>query len=153
MESLTYRRATRADVPNIVTLLSDDELGATRETPDNLEPYVRAFTMIERDENQHLIVIDRSGIIVGTLQISITPGLSRQGCTRATIESVRVSSSERGTGLGTEMFHWAINECRQLNADIIQLTSDVQRTDAHRFYEKLGFVPTHVGFKMQVHRD
>lgn len=88
--------------------------------------------------------------MVGTLQLTLIPGLSRMGTTRAQIESVRVHSGERGTGLGTKLVEWAIEESRRLGADLIQLTSDVKRLDAHRFYEKLGFSRTHIGFKLDL---
>lgn len=150
MSDVEYRRAVAADLPAIVALLADDALGATRESPDDVTPYERAFAAIDADPNQNLIVLVRDEVVVGTLQLTLIPGLSRKGTTRAQIEGVRVHSGERGTGLGTELFEWAIEESRRLGADLVQLTSDVQRPDAHRFYEKLGFVPTHVGFKLDL---
>ena len=145
------RRARAEDVPAIVALLADDELGATRESPDDLAPYQAAFKAIDADPNQHLVVAERDGQdgqIVGCLQLTVIPGLSRRAATRAIIESVRVGSTERGSGLGTTMITWAIEESRRLGVDLLQLTSDRSRTDAHRFYERLGFQATHVGFKL-----
>lgn len=150
MSDVEYRRATADDLPAIVTMLADDELGATRESPEDLTPYERAFAAIDADPNQNLIVLERGGVVVGTLQLTVIPGLSRKGTTRAQIEGVRVHSAERGTGLGTELFEWAIEESRRLGAQFVQLTSDVKRPDAHRFYGKLGFQPTHVGFKLDL---
>src|SRR5690606_7674443 len=95
-----------------------------------------------------LVVADRGGRVVGTLQLSVIPGLSRHGTTRSIIEAVRVASSERGSGLGTTLIEWAVEESRRLGAHLVQLTSDSTRTDAHRFYERLGFVKSHVGFKL-----
>jgi ribosomal protein S18 acetylase RimI-like enzyme len=145
---LMIRRAGAEDVPAIVALLADDELGATRESPDDLAPYLAAFKAIDTDPNQHLVVAERDGQIVGCLQLTVIRGLSRRAATRAIIESVRVGSGERGSGLGRTMITWAIEESRRLGVDLLQLTSDKSRTDAHRFYERLGFQASHVGFKL-----
>ncbi|MFE6053143.1 GNAT family N-acetyltransferase [Kitasatospora sp. NPDC056446] len=147
---LTIRRATEADLPAIVAMLADDPLGATRETPDDLTPYRAALARIDDDPHQHLVVADRAGRTVGTLQLTLVPGLSRQGSTRTIIEAVRIHADERGSGLGTVLVEWAVERSRELGADLVQLTSDATRTDAHRFYERLGFVPSHIGFKLKV---
>ncbi|MFJ6382321.1 GNAT family N-acetyltransferase [Kitasatospora sp. NPDC092039] len=147
---LTIRRATPDDLPAIVAMLADDPLGATRESPDDLTPYRTAFARIEGDPHQHLIVADRAGRTVGTLQLTVVPGLSRAGATRTIIEGVRIHADERGSGLGTELIEWAVARSRELGADLVQLTSDATRTDAHRFYERLGFAASHVGFKLKL---
>ena len=144
------RRARAQDVSAIVALLADDELGAQRETPDDLAPYQDAFKVVDADPNQHLVVAERDGRVVGTLQLTVIPGLSRRASTRAIVEAVRVASDERGSGLGGEMMQWTIDECRRLGVDLLQLTSDRTRTDAHRFYERLGFEATHLGFKLKL---
>ncbi|RGD61659.1 GNAT family N-acetyltransferase [Kitasatospora xanthocidica] len=147
---LTIRRATADDLPAIVAMLADDPLGATRESPDDLTPYRTAFARIDGDPHQHLMVADRAGRTVGTLQLTVVPGLSRAGATRTIIEGVRIHADERGSGLGTELIRWAVDRSRELGADLVQLTSDATRTDAHRFYERLGFVASHVGFKLKL---
>jgi GNAT superfamily N-acetyltransferase len=147
---MTVRRARPEDVPAIVAMLADDELGARRETPDDLAPYHAAFEAVDTDPNQHLVVLEREGRVVGCLQLTVIPGLSRRGATRAIIEAVRVAASERGEGLGAAMIGWAIDESRRLGVNLLQLTSDRTRTDAHRFYGRLGFEATHLGFKMQL---
>ncbi|MDY0816825.1 GNAT family N-acetyltransferase [Kitasatospora purpeofusca] len=148
MNDLTIRRATGDDLPAIVAMLADDPLGGTRESPDDLTPYRTAFDRIDADPHQHLVVAERAGRTVGTLQLTVVPGLSRKGATRTVIEGVRVHGDERGSGLGTELIEWAIERSRELEAQLVQLTSDITRTDAHRFYERLGFVPSHLGFKL-----
>ncbi|NEA44620.1 GNAT family N-acetyltransferase [Streptomyces sp. SID11385] len=148
MSTLHIRRATRDDISAIVAMLADDPLGAQRESPDDLTPYHEAFARIHEDKNQHLVVAESDGEIVGTLQLSVLHGLSRQGTTRTIIEAVRVSADARGGGLGTELITWAIEESRRQGANLVQLTSDATRTDAHRFYKRLGFVDSHVGFKL-----
>ncbi|MFD5413544.1 GNAT family N-acetyltransferase [Streptomyces nojiriensis] len=147
---LTIRPATEADVPAIVAMLADDPLGATRESPDDLTPYLAALKRLTADPNQHLVVAVRADRVVGTLQLTIVPGLSRKGATRSIIEGVRVHADERGGGLGTRFIEWAVEKSRAENCALVQLTSDVTRTDAHRFYERLGFTASHVGFKLQL---
>ncbi|MGW0751906.1 N-acetyltransferase family protein [Streptomyces sp. NPDC002587] len=147
---LAIRPATEADLPAVVAMLADDPLGATRESPDDLTPYRAALKRLTDDPNQHLVVAVRGDRIVGTLQLTIVPGLSRKGSTRSIIEGVRVHADERGGGLGTRFVEWAIEKSRAEKCDLVQLTSDASRTDAHRFYERLGFAPSHVGFKLQL---
>ncbi|MEU3603930.1 GNAT family N-acetyltransferase [Streptomyces sp. NPDC035033] len=147
MSDLEIRPATAEDVPAIVAMLADDPLGAQRESPDDPTPYLTAFGRLADDPNQHLVVATRGGKVVGTLQLTIVPGLSRRGATRSIIEGVRIHSEERGSGLGTVLVEWAVEESRRLECALVQLTSDATRTDAHRFYERLGFEASHVGFK------
>ena len=150
MNDLTFRRASAADLEDIVALLADDELGRKREAPDPpLNPrYIDAFAAIDADRNQFLAVVEEGGQIVGCLQLSFIPGLSRLGLWRGQIESVRIASTRRGGGLGKRMFEWAIEECRKRGCEIVQLTTDKCRTDARRFYEGLGFVASHEGMKL-----
>ncbi|MFH8608547.1 GNAT family N-acetyltransferase [Streptomyces sp. NPDC018029] len=150
MGDLEIRPAVAADLPAIVGMLADDPLGASRESPDDLAPYVTAFERLASDPNQHLVVAERQGRVVGTLQLTIVPGLSRKGATRSIIEGVRVHADERGSGLGTQFIEWAVDESRRQGCQLVQLTSDATRTDAHRFYERLGFTASHVGFKLQL---
>ena len=150
MTDVSIRAAVRGDIPAIVAMLADDELGATRETPDDLAPYESAFERLRSDSSQLLMVAERDGIVVGTLQLTIIAGLSRRGSTRSVIEAVRVHSSQRGQGLGARLIQWAIDESRRQGCHLVQLTSDKRRPDAHRFYERLGFTPSHIGFKLQL---
>ncbi|MEW2547123.1 GNAT family N-acetyltransferase [Streptomyces sp. NPDC047002] len=147
-DDLTIRPATEGDLSAIVAMLADDELGARREDTENLAPYRAAFARLAGDPHQHLMVAVRGGRVVGTLQLSILPGLSRQGATRSIIEGVRVHADERGSGLGTRFITWAVDESRRQGCQLVQLTSDASRKDAHRFYERLGFTASHVGFKL-----
>jgi GNAT superfamily N-acetyltransferase len=148
MGDLEIRPATTDDVPAIVGMLADDPLGAQRESPDDLEPYLAALERLSSDPNQHLVVATREDRVVGTLQLTIVPGLSRRGATRSIIEGVRIHADERGSGLGSRLIEWAIEESRRQGCQLVQLTSDNTRTDAHRFYERLGFTASHVGFKL-----
>lgn len=150
MGDLEIRTAVADDIPAIVGMLADDPLGAQRESPDDLNPYLAALERLTSDPNQHLVVAVREGRVVGTLQLTVIPGLSRRGSTRSIIEAVRIHADERGSGLGTQLIEWAIDESRRQNCQLVQLTSDKTRTDAHRFYERLGFTASHLGFKLQL---
>jgi len=147
MENLQIRRATAEDVPEIVAMLADDPLGAARESPGD-PAYAAAFADIDADPRQLLAVAAVDGSVVGTLQLTFIPGLSRRGSTRALVEAVRVRSDQRGSGLGRRLTEWAIETARSRGAALVQLTTDASRVDAHRFYERLGFVPSHVGMKL-----
>jgi GNAT superfamily N-acetyltransferase len=147
---LEIRAAREEDVPAVVALLADDVLGALRESPDDLAPYRAGFARIQADPNQLLVVAVRAGVVVATLQLSFIPGLSRRGSTRSLVEAVRVAGSERGNGLGTILMNWAVAEATRRGCHILQLTSHTSRTDAHRFYEKLGFTASHIGFKLDL---
>jgi GNAT superfamily N-acetyltransferase len=148
--TIELRRARAEDVPVIVALLAADQLGATREQASDAEPYLRAFAAIDADPAQLLVVAADGDAVVGTFQLSFIPGLARRGALRAQIESVRVRDDLRNAGLGTAMMRWAIEEAARRGCALVQLTSDRSRTDAHRFYERLGFVASHVGMKLRL---
>jgi ribosomal protein S18 acetylase RimI-like enzyme len=152
-QEVTFRDARRADVPQIVALLADDALGASREAGpgrdgDLGDAYWSAFEQVEASPNNRIIVAEAAGQVVGTLQLTLIPGLSRQGMTRAQIEAVRIAGSQRGQGLGHTMINWAIAQAREAGCGLVQLTSDKQRPGAIRFYESLGFTTTHEGLKL-----
>nr|WSW68065.1 GNAT family N-acetyltransferase [Streptomyces sp. NBC_00995] len=148
MSDLEIRPAATGDLAEIVAMLADDPLGAGRESPDDLTPYLAAFQRLAGDPHQHVMVAVRADRVVGTLQLTVIPGLSRRGSTRSVVEGVRVHKDERGSGLGTRLIQWAVDESRRQDCQLVQLTSDATRPDAHRFYERLGFVASHVGFKL-----
>lgn len=151
--TFTLRRAIASDVGAIVALLANDQLRASVEstTLEDRAPYDLAFKAIDTDPAQLLVVaVSPSGDVVATMQLTSIPGLARAGATRLQIEAVRVHSDLRGNGLGGAMITWAIAEGRQRGARMIQLTSDSTRLDAHRFYERLGFTASHVGFKLSL---
>lgn len=150
MTDVLIRAATADDLPAILTMLADDQLGATRESTDDLTPYRKAFEEIDADSNQRLVVAERNGEVIGTLQLTFIAGLSRRGSKRGLIEAVRVRRDVRDIGLGTTLTRWAIEESRAQGCSMVQLTSDKSRTDAHRFYERLGFVRSHEGFKLKL---
>ena len=149
---LVLRAAVRDDVGSIVALLAADQLGATRDGGD-LAPYVAAFERIAADPSELVVVADDGSAAVATMQLSLLPGLARRGALRLQIEAVRVAEHLRGGGVGEEMARWAIAEAERLGCALVQLTSDRSRVDAHRFYERLGFEPSHVGYKLRLSGD
>ena len=148
---MTFRKATLEDIPAIVAMIANDKLGKTREDfqiplPDK---YYKAFVNINADNNQELIVVEsEKGEIIGTLQLSFIQYLTYQGGIRAQIEAVRIRKDQRGTGLGTQLFEWAIERAKQRKAHVLQLTTDKKRPEAISFYKKLGFMDSHEGMKL-----
>lgn len=151
--SVVYRihRAAQDDLPSIVGLLVDDELGSSRETATDLAPYREAFAAIDTDPAQLLVAVkDPEGVVAGTLQLTFIPGLAHRGALRAQIEAVRVHAEHRSRGLGAALFGWAVEESRRRGCALVQLTTDKKRADAHRFYDRLGFTASHEGYKMSL---
>jgi GNAT superfamily N-acetyltransferase len=150
---VVFRRAVTGDLESVVALLADDPLGRERESLGAVDldlRYREAFAAIERDPNQLLAIAERTGQVIGTLQLSFIPGLTRRGMWRGQIEGVRVASGERGGGIGHAFIEWAIGQCRERGCGLVQLTSDKRRPAAHRFYEALGFEATHEGYKLSL---
>lgn len=152
IDTFRFRRASIADLPDIIALLADDDLGRQRERvgPPPSPSYEKAFLAIDTDSNQLLAVAERSGEVIGCLQLTFIPGLSRTGLWRGQIESVRVAAKLRGSGLGKSFFEWAIEECRKRGCGLVQLTTDKRRPDALRFYRSLGFTDSHEGMKLDL---
>jgi ribosomal protein S18 acetylase RimI-like enzyme len=152
VNQIIFREATRDDLGAIVALLADDELGRKRERVETppADCYLKAFEAIAANPDQHLIVATENGAVIGTMQLTFLPGLSRQGQWRGQIEAVRIASSRRGAGFGQQMIRWAFEQCRARGCGLVQLTSDKNRRDAHRFYDGLGFVASHEGYKLML---
>jgi GNAT superfamily N-acetyltransferase len=146
-KELLIRKAMSEDIPTILALLVDDDLGKLHEDGD-LKAYENAFQAISRDANQILAVAVLNSKVVGCLQITFIPGLARKGMWRAQIEGVRIVRALRGHGLGTDMIKWAIAQCKERGCGLMQLLADKSRTEAHRFYESLGFKANHQGFRL-----
>ncbi|GII04317.1 GNAT family N-acetyltransferase [Planobispora takensis] len=145
--SVEFRPARLDDLPHIVAMIADDSIAAARTGTYGRE-HREAFEAIEADPNNELIVAEREGEVVGTMQLTYIPGISRRGSLRLQIEAVRIAASLRGQGLGGTMMRWAIERGRERGCTVVQLTTDKRRGDAHRFYDSLGFVASHEGFKL-----
>jgi ribosomal protein S18 acetylase RimI-like enzyme len=151
---MIIRRANQKDVPAIVELIANDELGRLRENFKTPLPkqYLNAFDNINSDQNQELIVmLNDSGTVIGTLQLSFIQYLTYQGGIRAQIEAVRVHENYRNKGIGQELIKWAIDRAKEKGAHVVQLTTDKKRDAAVKFYEKLGFIASHEGMKLHLH--
>ena len=152
MMDLSFREATKSDLTALVHMLGDDSLGIMREdlsTPMNPK-YIEAFNHIESDPNNELIVATLNDDIVGMVQLTFIPYLTHTGSWRCLIEGVRIHSGYRGKGLGGKLFEWSIQRAKGRNCRLVQLTSDKTRTEALKFYESLGFVASHEGFKLHL---
>ena len=149
-KAMEFRTATRDDLPAIVGLLADDDLGRGRELAADPLPreYAEAFAAMTAQPGNRMIVAVIDGGIVGCLQLTVIAGLSRRGMVRAQIEAVRIARGHRGAGIGEAMVRHAVELARGEGCGLVQLTSDRRRGEAHRFYERLGFVPSHVGLKL-----
>lgn len=146
---VTVHRAQAGDVPAIVDLLAEDGIAAGRERAD-AAAYAAAFAAVDADPRQLLLVVRDEAGVAATMQVTFIPGLSRGGALRAQLEAVRVARRRRGAGLGTALLGWVVEECRRRGAALVQLTTDERRVQARRFYERAGFVASHVGMKLDL---
>lgn len=148
--SLVFRTAEAADLAFIVGLIHHDSVTGSVETPGDMTPYREALAAISRDGNQLLMIAETGGERAGTFQLTFTPGIVRRGGMRCTIEGVHVDPAFRNRGIGAAMMDWAVEQARERGCWVVQLTSNASRGDAHRFYERLGFSPSHQGFKLML---
>ena len=144
--AVTFRTAMRDDVAEIVAMLADDPLGQGREGAD-LAPYLAAYDEIAANPAHQLLVGEIAGRIVATCQLTILAGLSRQGAKRALVEAVRVQADLRSHGIGAALMAECETRARAAGAGVLQLTTDKSRSRAHAFYDRLGFSPSHIGYK------
>jgi ribosomal protein S18 acetylase RimI-like enzyme len=151
ISQISLRPARRDDVAAIIAMLADDHLGRARERLEDPLPtlYYDAFERLSLDPNIHLVVAEEGGHVVGCLQLCILPGLSSQGAARGLIEDVRVASDRRSRGIGEQLVQWAVNEARAKDCKLVELLTHHTRTDAQRFYERLGFARSHVGMTIR----
>lgn len=147
--AVTFRAARRADLETIIAMLADDDISRARtgHTIVVTDAIVAAFEELSHDANNELLVGEHDGAVVASLQITYIAGLSRGGMRRAQIESVRVRADLRGHGIGQRLIEAAIERARARGCALVQLTTDLRRADAQRFYERLGFTTTHAGMK------
>lgn len=150
--NIRFRLAKRADLPAIVRMLAEDDLGSQRERYEDPLPeaYYVAFEQIDRNPNHELIVAEKDGEVIGTLHLMFLPSISFRGGLRAQIESVRVDKRFQSQGIGSAMMKWSMQRAKQRGAYVVQLTTHKTRVDAHRFYERLGFQGSHLGMKLSL---
>lgn len=147
---IIIREAREADLPALIAMFAVDQLGGHGDTsdPEAYPEYARAFAEIAASPNQTLYVAERAADVVGTFQTMITTSLNARGSSAMIIEAVQTRSDMRGQGIGARMIEFAVAEAKGRGVRLVQLTSNAVRKDAHRFYERLGFKPLHLGFKM-----
>lgn len=153
VDAAIVRRATSEDVPRIVELLANDAiaLGRGDAADGDLDAYRVGFDAIAADAANDVVVVERRGTIIGTVQLTRTPGMTRRGATRLTVESVRVAEEARGAGVGSALLAWVGDVAAPaVGASLLQLTSDARRSDAIRWYERAGFTASHIGLKRDV---
>ena len=150
-KSVSIRPARREDVAAIVAMLADDHLGRARERVEDPLPefYYQAFERVARDQNLTLVVAESEGRVVGCLQLAILPGISTQGGIRGLLEDVRVASDCRSRGIGEQLVQWAVAEAKARGCNLVELLTHQTRTDAQRFYKRLGFAASHVGMTVR----
>jgi GNAT superfamily N-acetyltransferase len=147
------REATEADLPRLVELLAQ----LAPDTPDRediSEPLPFAYHMmlrrIDESPGEHIFVLESRKRIVGTVALSVIPNLSHKGAPYGIIENVVVDERHRSKGYGEALIQHAINEARRAGCYKVSLTSNKRRTEAHRFYERLGFQRTHEAFRLNL---
>ena len=152
MADIIIRRAHEADLPALIGLFANDDVGGHGDTtdPSAFEDYLRAFHVIDASANEQLFVAERDGEVVGTFQIMFNRTLTGRGSLSMIIEAVQTRADMRGQGIGAQMITYAVDEAKRRDCRLVQLTSNMARTDAHRFYERLGFAKSHFGFKMKL---
>ncbi len=152
MADPVIRRAREADLPALIALFAEDGIGGHGDTndPAAFDDYLRAFHVIDASSNEQLFVAELEGVVVGTFQILFNRTLTGRGSLSMIIEAVQTRSDMRGKGIGARMIGYAIEEARRRDCRLVQLTSNAARVDAHRFYERLGFLKSHLGFKMKL---
>ncbi|USG59564.1 GNAT family N-acetyltransferase [Sneathiella marina] len=151
-DTLQFRIAQERDLYDILRLIAQDQLGSKRETLSNppSKAYIDAFKDMQSQKDNNFIIALQGDRIVGCYQFTLIYGISRGGAPRAQIESVRVDQSLRGSGIGRKMMLDAIDRAKKSNCQLVQLTTDKTRDDAHRFYDNLDFTASHIGYKMKI---
>jgi GNAT superfamily N-acetyltransferase len=149
---LLIRAAREADVPALMVLFAADLEGGHGDTDDPaaLPDYLAAYRRIEASPNDQLYVAEIGGFVVGTFQTTFVTSMTARGSANLVIEAVQTRADMRGRGIGEAMIRFAIEEGRRRGVRLVQLMSNLRRERAHAFYERLGFVHSHAGFKLKL---
>lgn len=149
---MIIREAGEADLPALIAMFAADDKGGHGDTtdPDAFIDYLEAFRRIVESPDNRLLVIEADGEVVGTAQYTIIPSLPGRGSSKMTVEAVQVRADRRGRGYGEALMHHCIAIAKAEGLGLVDLMSNAVRTDAHRFYERIGFVKSHVGFKLKL---
>ena len=147
MSGLQVREASAEDLVAVVGLQREDVIREEHEDDVPLSAYRAAFDEITADAHQQLLVGELDGEVVATAQVTWVRRLTYVGGEMGIVESVRVRSDLRGRGLGETLGRHVLDLARARGAVRVELTTNAQRDAARRFYERLGFTPSHVGMK------
>ena len=152
VEAPIIRDAREDDIAALAAIFAEDDKGGHGDTADPaaLPAYLAAFRRIAESPDNRLLVVESGGEIVGTAQVTFTTSLTGRGSTRMTIEAVQIRADMRGRRYGEVLMRRCIELGRERGVRLVDLMSNAVRTDAHRFYERLGFVKSHIGFKMKL---
>lgn len=145
MYPMTIRDATAGDLPALVALL-----GQLYDTPPAGAPTHRhraAFEAVAADPRQRLLVVEHGGAVIATAALVIVPNLGHDGTPYAVVENLVVDQAARGARHGERLLRYMIDEARAADCYKVVLTSRKHRTEAHRFYKRLGFEATSEGFR------
>ena len=151
-DDLRFRRAVADDLDALIAIFAADRLGGHGDTTDpRVRPaYAAAMAEILAAPGDRLYVGEIGGRIVATAQLSFVTALPHRGRRRAIVEAVQVVEDLRGRGIGARLVDFLVAQAREGGAGVVELTSNAARRDAHRFYERLGFTRSHVGFKLHL---
>lgn len=147
VEEVVVRSAHAGDVERLIWLLEQGALEGQKESASDPNTYLAALSDIQATDGNDLLVAESDGEVVGLCQLIVFRHLQRCGGLCAEIESLHVHPDSRGKGIGGHLLNKAVELARQAGCYRVQLTSNIARSDAHRFYERHGFVASHVGFK------
>ncbi|HRE20829.1 MAG TPA: GNAT family N-acetyltransferase [Rhabdaerophilum sp.] len=155
MPPVVVRPAAETDLPSIVGVLADDDVGGHGDiwSESTAPAYLDAFREIEGDRNSEILVAEQEGAVRGVLILRFQRGLTDRGGFKAILQSVFVSAHARGAGIGRLMVAEAERRAHARGASRVELVSNKKRLDAHRFYRTLGYAQSHEGFRKKLASD
>lgn len=141
-----FREATADDLPEVIRLIRQDARNVTISS-DDMALFQRSWENMQKNCTNRLFVGVAGDRVVATYQLAVIHGVSLSAARRGQIESVRVDAELRSSGIGAQLMADAEARARDAGCDLMQLTTDSSRLRAHAFYERLGYKPSHLGFK------
>ncbi len=149
---IIFRKAIKADLPAIIALHEADEVGGHGDawTPENIPAYEMAMDALLADPGEHLFVAEEQGAVIGSMIATVLVELTGRGQPHILFRSIQIAPTHRSRGIGAAMMAYVEEESRQGGAVVAELTSNIKRKDAHRFYDRLGYAQSHLGFKKKL---
>jgi GNAT superfamily N-acetyltransferase len=137
MLAIAVRKATKDDLPAILALYAQPDLGDGKVL--DLPTAERILGKMRHYPNYNVYVATLKKEVIGTFTLLIMDNLAHLGAPSGIAEDVVVSSEWRGQGVGKQMMGFAMEVCRKAGCYKLMLSSNLKRESAHRFYEGLGF--------------